>query len=155
MITKSEIQDWLADLDEDEGFAPKTINNTLRVLQAGAFERIGSNTPIQVDVRIIAATNKPLEQAVAARHFREDLFYRLNVFPIEVPPLRTRCEDIPELAMFFIRQSSQRCKRHVTQIEDDALALLKGFAWPGNAAPRLHPAASGMVNAVGNVADDR
>src|SRR5207237_4292818 len=81
-------------LDEIGHMTPATQTKILRVLQSGTFERVGGNQPIQVDVRVIAATNKPLEQAVAAKQFREDLFYRLNVVRIQLPPLRERPEDI-------------------------------------------------------------
>ena len=83
---------------------PATQTKILRVLQSGTFERVGGNQPIKVDVRVIAATNKPLEQAVAARQFREDLFYRLNVVRIHLPPLRERREDIPLLVNYFLKK---------------------------------------------------
>src|SRR5213596_1968276 len=90
-------------LDEIGDMTPATQTKILRVLQSGAFERVGGNQPIQVDVRIIAATNKALEQAVAARQFREDLFYRLNVVRIHIPPLRERREDIRLLVNYFLK----------------------------------------------------
>src|SRR5713226_4854752 len=89
-------------LDEIGDMTPATQTKILRVLQSSTFERVGGNTPIKVDVRIIAATNKALEQAVAARQFREDLFYRLNVVRIRVPPLRERRDDIPLLVNYFL-----------------------------------------------------
>ncbi|MBI2805386.1 MAG: sigma 54-interacting transcriptional regulator [Planctomycetes bacterium] len=119
-------------LDEIGDISLEVQTKLLRVLQEKTIERVGSSEPMRVDVRIIAATHQNLETLIRQGRFREDLFYRLNVFPIRVPPLRERGEDIPELAMFFIQQSSQRCKKSATQIDDDALALLKGFAWPGN-----------------------
>jgi transcriptional regulator with GAF, ATPase, and Fis domain len=119
-------------LDEIGDISLEVQTKLLRVLQEKTFERVGSSEPLKVDVRIVTATHQNLEELIRQGRFREDLFYRLNVFPIEVPPLRDRAEDVPELAMFFIAQSAQRCKRSVTQIDDDALALLKGFAWPGN-----------------------
>jgi DNA-binding NtrC family response regulator len=85
-----------------------------------------------VDVRIIAATHQDLEILIRQSKFREDLFYRLNVFPVTVPPLRDRVEDIAELAMHFMHLSAQRCHKEAVQIEDDVLALLKGYSWPGN-----------------------
>src|SRR5881394_3071505 len=91
-------------LDEIGDMTPATQTKILRVLQSGTFERVGGNTPLRVDVRIIAATNKPLEQAVAARQFREDLFYRLNVVRIHIPPLRDRREDIPLLVNYFLNR---------------------------------------------------
>ena len=91
-------------LDEIGDMTPATQTKILRVLQSGTFERVGGNQPIKVDVRVIAATNKPLEQAVAARQFREDLFYRLNVVRIHMPPLRERREDIPLLVNYFLKK---------------------------------------------------
>ena len=119
-------------LDEIGDISLEVQTKLLRVLQEKTIERVGSSEPLTVDVRILAATHQDLEELIRQGRFREDLFYRLNVIPIEVPPLRDRAEDVPELAMFFIAQSAQRCKRPVTQIDDDAMALLKGFAWPGN-----------------------
>ena len=94
-------------LDEIGDMTLSTQAKILRVLQSGAFERVGGNQPIQVDVRVIAATHKPLEQAVAAREFREDLFYRLNVVRIHIPPLRERREDIPLLVNYFLKKFAQ------------------------------------------------
>src|ERR1044071_9203378 len=91
-------------LDEIGDMTPATQTKILRVLQSGTFERVGGNTPINVDVRIIAATNKPLEEAVAARQFREDLFYRLNVVRIHIPPLRERREDVRLLVNYFLNK---------------------------------------------------
>src|SRR6202020_457758 len=90
-------------LDEIGDMTPATQTKILRVLQSGTFERVGGNQPISVDVRVIAATNKPLEQAVAAKQFREDLFYRLKVVRIQVPPLRDRRNDIPLLVNYFLK----------------------------------------------------
>jgi DNA-binding NtrC family response regulator len=104
----------------------------LRVLQEMTFERVGSSEPVQVDVRIIAATHQDLEQLISQGRFRKDLFYRLNVISIQVPPLRDRPEDIPELAMHFLKVYAQRANQPVSQIDDDALAALKGYSWPGN-----------------------
>jgi transcriptional regulator with GAF, ATPase, and Fis domain len=119
-------------LDEIGDITLDVQTKLLRVLQEKTFERVGSSDPLTVDVRIVTATHQNLEELIRLGRFREDLFYRLNVFPIQVPPLRDRAEDVPELAMFFIAQSALRCKRSVTQIDDDAMALLKSFAWPGN-----------------------
>src|SRR6185295_5710586 len=91
-------------LDEIGDMTPATQTKILRVLQSGTFERVGGNQPIKVDVRIIAATNKPLEQAVASRQFREDLFYRLNVVRIHIPPLRERREDVRLLVNYFLKK---------------------------------------------------
>jgi len=96
------------------------------------FERVGSSEPVQVDVRIIAATHQDLEELIRQGRFREDLYYRLNVISIPVPPLRQRTEDIVELATHFLRLYAQRCNKAVNQIDDDALLLLKAYSWPGN-----------------------
>jgi transcriptional regulator with GAF, ATPase, and Fis domain len=119
-------------LDEIGDISLETQTKLLRVLQEKKFERVGSSDPMSVDVRIIAATHQDLEHLIRQGKFREDLFYRLNVFPITVPPLRERAEDIAELSMHFMRLSCQRCHKEPVQIEDDVLTLLKGFSWPGN-----------------------
>src|SRR3954468_22282444 len=97
-------------LDEIGDMTPATQTKILRVLQSGTFERVGGNQPIQVDVRVIAATNRPLEQAVAKRQFREDLFYRLNVVRIEAPPLRDRRQDIRLLVTYFLKKFARQGK---------------------------------------------
>ncbi|WP_162271357.1 sigma 54-interacting transcriptional regulator [Luteitalea pratensis] len=104
----------------------------LRVLQDRVVERLGSTQPIKVDVRIIAATNRNLEDAVAARTFREDLFYRLNVFPITVPPLRERVEDIPALVWAFIEECSKHFGKSVTSVSRESMEALQRYTWPGN-----------------------
>jgi transcriptional regulator with GAF, ATPase, and Fis domain len=119
-------------LDEIGDISLEVQTKLLRVLQEKTIERVGSSEPLNVDVRIIAATHQNLESLIRQGRFREDLFYRLNVFPIRVPSLRERCEDVPELATFFIQQSSQRSHKNLLQIDDDALALLKAYDWPGN-----------------------
>jgi transcriptional regulator with GAF, ATPase, and Fis domain len=119
-------------LDEIGDVTLEVQTKLLRVLQEKTIERVGSADPMQVDVRIIAATHQDLERLIRQGRFREDLFYRLNVFPIEVPPLRDRPEDVVELAMHFVRLSSERCHKNVRHIDDDALAVLKGHSWPGN-----------------------
>ena len=96
-----------------------------------AFERVGGNQPVKVDVRVIAATNKPLEQAVDEGDFREDLFYRLNVVRIQLPALRERREDIPQLVTYFLSKNSADPKNPKT-IQADALAQLQAHDWPGN-----------------------
>src|SRR3989449_7195142 len=108
-------------LDEIGDMTPATQTKILRVLQSGSFERVGGNQPIQVDVRVIAATNKPLEQAVAAKQFREDLFYRLNVVRIKIPSLRERREDIPLLVNYFLKKFAQAGKRPPKSIATAAL----------------------------------
>jgi DNA-binding NtrC family response regulator len=104
----------------------------LRVLQERCFERVGGNKTIHVDVRIIAATNQNLEQAVAERRFRQDLYYRLHVIPIEVPPLRERRSDIPLLVNHFIERLNDQRKTEIAGMEPEALARLIEYEWPGN-----------------------
>jgi transcriptional regulator with GAF, ATPase, and Fis domain len=104
----------------------------LRVIQDRVVERLGSTDPIQVDVRVIAATNRDLEAAVSARTFREDLFYRLNVFPIGVPPLRERVKDIPVLVWSFIEEFARASSKRIEAVEPESLAALQRHHWPGN-----------------------
>src|SRR5512140_717566 len=119
-------------LDEIGDMTPATQTKILRVLQSGTFERVGGNQPIKVDVRIIAATNRPLEQAVAARQFREDLFYRLNVVRIHIPPLRERKEDIRLLVNYFLKKFGREQQRPSKSITSGALKALEQYHWPGN-----------------------
>ena len=104
----------------------------LRVLQERVIERLGSTQPIKVDVRIIAATNRNLETAVEDKTFREDLYYRLNVFPIEIPPLRERVEDIPALVATFIDEFSHAFGKPIEPISKESMRELQGYSWPGN-----------------------
>jgi len=119
-------------LDEIGDMTPATQTKILRVLQSGTFERVGGNQPIHVDVRVVAATNKPLEAAVAARQFREDLFYRLNVVRIHLPPLRERREDIPLLVNYFLEKIAREQGRAPKSIANAAVKLLEKYHWPGN-----------------------
>ena len=102
------------------------------MLQEREFERIGGRKTIKVDIRIIAATNRNLVEMVRNKHFREDLYYRLNVIPIELPPLRERREDIPVLVAHFIDTISKQKRRNITGIEQDAMKMLVEYDWPGN-----------------------
>ena len=112
---------------------PRTVQaKILRVLQEREFNRLGSTRPIKVNVRVIAATNKDLRAAIADGAFREDLWHRLNVVALRMPPLRERREDIPLLANFFLARSSQRCERRVLGISTKARELLQQYDWPGN-----------------------
>jgi nitrogen regulation protein NR(I) len=119
-------------LDEIGDMALATQSKILRVLQSGTFERVGGNQSLEVDVRVIAATNKPLEQAVATKQFREDLFYRLNVVRLHLPPLRDRREDIPLLVNYFLKKAAEPEGRAPRAISPQALALLQRHHWPGN-----------------------
>ena len=104
----------------------------LRVLQQGEFERLGGSKTIKVDARVIAATNRPLEQAVSEGRFRQDLFYRLDVFPIEVPPLRERREDIPFLSWTFVKEFSNSMGKPIEEIAEESMSALRDYHWPGN-----------------------
>jgi two-component system response regulator HupR/HoxA len=104
----------------------------LRVLQEGEVRRVGGGGTRRVDVRVIAATNADLEADVAAGRFRRDLYYRLNVFPIHLPPLRDRAEDIAALADYLLREACRRARRAVPSIAPEALQLLRSYPWPGN-----------------------
>jgi len=119
-------------LDEIGDMPLATQTKILRVLQSGTFERVGGNETLQVDVRVVAATNQPLEQKVAERAFREDLFYRLNVVRIHLPPLRERRSDIPLLLEYFLRRFARESRRPPKGIVDDARRALELHAWPGN-----------------------
>jgi two-component system nitrogen regulation response regulator GlnG len=119
-------------LDEIGDMTPTTQTKILRVLQNGTFERVGGNQPVKVDVRIIAATNKPLEQAVADKTFREDLFYRLNVVRIHVPPLRERRGDLPLLVDYFLQKFAQKNNQVVKAVTGEAMQLMEAYEWPGN-----------------------
>ena len=118
-------------LDEIGDMPPATQTKILRVLQNGTFERVGGNTTLQVDVRIIAATNKPLEEAVSRKEFREDLFYRLNVVRVHMPPLRDRRGDIRLLVDFFLRKIGG-AGAGTKSIGEKTLAVLEAYHWPGN-----------------------
>lgn len=119
-------------LDEIGDMSLPTQTKILRVLQNGTFERVGGNQAVHVNVRVIAATNKPLEQAVTEKQFREDLFYRLNVVRVKIPPLRERREDIPLLVNYFLRKFAQAQKQQPKSISQSALQALERHHWPGN-----------------------
>jgi len=119
-------------LDEVGELAPETQVALLRVLQEREFERVGGDRPIRTDVRVIAASNRDLETAVAEGSFREDLFYRLNVFPIHVPPLRERRGDVKLLVEHFIHRYASQTGKPVREIQRSSLDLLKLYDWPGN-----------------------
>jgi PAS domain S-box-containing protein len=141
-------------LDEVGELPPEAQVKLLRVLQEREFERVGGQTTQKADVRVIAATNRDLEKAIAEGRFREDLFYRLNVFPLQLPALRERAEDVPLLAHFFVARHAPRIGRRATGVSKAALSRLSEYAWPGNVrelenvierALILSPAAAGEI----------
>jgi DNA-binding NtrC family response regulator len=119
-------------LDEISEIAPALQAKLLRVLQESAFERVGSSLTQQVDVRVVATTNRDLERCVEEGKFRQDLFYRLNVVPIELPALRQRIEDVPELCRHFLHVIARREKSAFRHIEPEAVRALQRYQWPGN-----------------------
>jgi two-component system nitrogen regulation response regulator NtrX len=119
-------------LDEVGDMSLKTQSKVLRALDEQKFTRVGDDEPIKVDVRVIAATNKDLEEEISKGNFREDLFYRLNVIPFFVPPLRERKEDIPLLARHFLKEFSAAYSRRSREITEDAVDVLMRYSWPGN-----------------------
>ncbi len=132
-IGRFELADGGTILLDEIGEMPQMLQvKLLRVLQERTFERVGGTRTISVDVRIIAATNQNLEAAVREGRFREDLFYRLNVIPIEIPPLRERLDDIPLLCGFFIEKYSKKFGRNPITVTGDAAKVLTGYSWPGN-----------------------
>jgi DNA-binding NtrC family response regulator len=119
-------------LDEIGELTPATQAKLLRVLQERSFHRVGGTTPIQVDVRIITASNRPLDRLVAQGLFREDLFYRVRVFPIRIPPLRDRREDIDPLVDWFLAALPRELKKKPLRLDDEARERLRAYDWPGN-----------------------
>jgi Nif-specific regulatory protein len=119
-------------LDEVGDVSAELQTKLLRFLEERDFERVGGTRPIRVDVRIIAATNRNLDELIRARGFREDLYHRLNVISVTLPPLRERREDIPGLAGQFLQRFSQEAKKTFTGIRNDALVRLLAYSWPGN-----------------------
>jgi len=119
-------------LDEVGELPPETQIALLRVLQERQFERVGGNRVVSADVRVIAATNRDLSAATSAGTFRADLFYRLNVFPIHLPALRERREDIPMLVEYFVKRYAEKAKKDISRIDKDTLKLFQSYHWPGN-----------------------
>ena len=119
-------------LDEVGELPAETQIALLRVLQEHEFERVGGTRPIRADVRVIAATNRDLQAAISAGSFRSDLFYRLHVFPIAIPALRERKEDIPLLVEYFIDRYAQKAGKKITTVDKKTLRLLESYPWPRN-----------------------
>jgi transcriptional regulator with GAF, ATPase, and Fis domain len=119
-------------LDEIGDLPAETQIALLRVLQERQFERVGGSRVIPIDVRIITATNRDLPGAIAAGAFRADLFYRLNVFPIDIPPLRQRKKDIPMLVEYFVKRYADKARKQISKIDKKTLELCQSYHWPGN-----------------------
>jgi formate hydrogenlyase transcriptional activator len=119
-------------LDEVGELPAETQPALLRVLQEREFERVGSSKPIAIDVRVLAATNRDLKAAVTRGAFRQDLFYRLNVFPIEIPPLRERVDDIPLLVEYLLGRYAKKAGKRIRHIRKKTLELFQAYDWPGN-----------------------
>src|SRR5690606_31947464 len=119
-------------LDESSEIGPELQAKLLRVLQEGQLERVGSSMTMQVDARVIATTNRDLSQSIASGHFRQDLYYRLNVLPIHLPPLRDRLEDVGLLAEHFLANVAQREGKDPKRFDDEAIRIMKRYHWPGN-----------------------
>ncbi len=137
-------------LDEVADLPLKTQVKLLRFLQEGSFEKVGGEKKISVEVRIISAANKNLKEEVSAGRFREDLFYRLNVIPIHLPPLKERKSDIPLLAKHFLKEAEQESPNLVPQIADDALDMLLDYHWPGNVRELKNVIQFSVVRSRGN-----
>ena len=142
-------------LDEIGAMTGVLQGKLLRVLQEREFEPLGAERTEKVDVRVIAATNRDLRQMVGEGKFQEDLFYRLNVIPIEIPPLRERREDIPALVEHFLRKHAQRTGKRIDGIEDAAVAALRGYDWPGNVRELENTIERAVVMCSGFVIDQR
>jgi PAS domain S-box-containing protein len=138
-------------LDEIGELPLDLLAKLLRVLQEGEFERVGGVTTIKMDVRVIAMTNRDLEREAERGRFREDLWYRLNVFPITTPPLRDRREDIPILAEHFTRLLSRKFGKEINAISPDTMAALTGYAWPGNLRELANVIERAVINSRGSV----
>jgi formate hydrogenlyase transcriptional activator len=137
-------------LDEISEIPLELQGKLLRVLESGTFERLGSTKTLQVDIRILAATNRDLEQAVREGKFRNDLFYRLNVFPIRVPPLRERLEDIPLLIWAFVEEYQKKIGKRIDRIHAKAMEELKAYSWPGNIRELRNVVERAMISCSGS-----
>jgi DNA-binding NtrC family response regulator len=138
-------------LDEIGEMAPGLQAKLLRFLEEKAFKRVGGTVDIQVDVRVIAATNRKLDEEVRAGRFREDLFYRLNVLPIMLPPLRDRTDDVPSLVDFYLDSYNAEFKRHVRGVAPDAMKRLQAHGWPGNIRELRNTVERAMLLSEGDV----
>ena len=142
-------------LDEIAELSPEIQVALLRVLQEREFERVGGNRTIKTDVRVIAATNKDLWREVSEARFRMDLFYRLNVFPVHVPPLRERVNDIPVLVDYFAARLAERTGKKISQIEKRSLCAMQQYSWPGNVRELEHAIERAVIVARGDTIKPR
>jgi formate hydrogenlyase transcriptional activator len=136
-------------LDEIGDLPAEAQVKLLRVLEERQIERLGSPTPIRVDTRIVAATHQHLEQRIGEGKFREDLFYRLNVFPIRMPSLRERPEDVPQLVWRYVAEFSKTFDKQIDTISSGSMASLQGYPWPGNVRELRNVVERAMINARG------
>jgi len=138
-------------LDEIGELPAETQIALLRVLQERQFERVGGSRVIPTDVRIIAATNRDLAAAIDSGTFRADLFYRLNVFPIQVPPLRNRKEDIPMLVEYFVKRYAEKAQKRISKIDENTIKLCQSYAWPGNIRELQNIVERSVILCAGNI----
>ena len=138
-------------LDEIGDFSPAVQLKLLRVIQEREYQPVGSNKTFLADVRILAATHVNLEEQLKAGRFRQDLYYRINVFPVFLPPLRERVSDIPELANYFLETLGQRLGKKVRRISTKAVNALMGYTWPGNIRELANCIEHALLSATGDV----
>jgi two-component system, NtrC family, response regulator AtoC len=141
-------------LDEIGDMSPSLQSKLLRVLEEKKFRRVGGTEDVKIDVRVIAATNRDLEKAIKDRTFREDLFYRLNIIPIDLPPLRDRPEDVPALVEHFLSHFSREFKKPFSSVSPEAMARLKSHPWPGNVRELRNALERACLLAGGDVIDE-
>ena len=154
MIGRFEIADGSTLFLDEIGELPFDLQSKLlRVLEEGNFERLGSTKPLHVNVRIIAATNRDIEQEVKDGKFRRDLFYRLNVFPIVIPPLRERPEDIPLLVRAFVKEFQKRMGKEIESIPKKTMQALQSYSWPGNVRELRNVIEHAMILSKGKTLD--
>ena len=154
MIGRFEIANGSTLFLDEIGELPLDLQSKLlRVLEEGSFERLGSTKPRHVDVRIIAATNRDIEQEVGDGKFRKDLFYRLNVFPIVIPPLRERSEDIPLLVRTFAKEFQKKMGKEIESIPKRAMQALQAYSWPGNVRELRNVIEHAMILSKGKTLD--
>jgi transcriptional regulator with GAF, ATPase, and Fis domain len=138
-------------LDEIGELSIELQNKLLRVLEEGVFERLGSTKPIKVNIRLIAATNRDLADDVKTGRFRKDLYYRLNVFPIMIPPLRERAEDIPLMVWTFVNEFQQRMGKRIETISKKGMEAMKLYSWPGNVRELRNVIERAMITTRGEI----